>query len=82
MYQGNRILRYKPYGKLKLFPIPNGPWEEISIDFMTGLPQSLGLNSQSYNAILIMVDRFIKMANFIPTTKHLNTTSLACLMDR
>ena len=29
-----------------------------------------------------MVDRFIKMANFILTIKHLNTVSLARLMDR
>ena len=29
-----------------------------------------------------MVDRFMKMANFFPTTKHLNTTSLARLMNR
>ena len=29
-----------------------------------------------------MVDQFIKMANFIPITKYLNTVSLAHLMDR
>ena len=29
-----------------------------------------------------MINRFIKMANFIPITKHLNTVSLARLMDR
>ena len=28
-----------------------------------------------------MVDRFIKMANFILITKYLNTVFLACLMD-
>ena len=29
-----------------------------------------------------MVNRFIKIANFIPITKYLNITSLARLMDR
>ena len=29
-----------------------------------------------------MVNQFIKMANFIPITKHLNTTSLARLVNR
>ena len=29
-----------------------------------------------------MVDRFTKMANFIPITKYLNIISLAHLMDR
>ena len=49
---------------------------------MTGLLKNLGLNNQNYNAILVMINRFIKMANFILTTKHLNTTSLAQLIDR
>ena len=75
-------MRYKPYGKLKSLPIPNGPWEKISIDFVIGLPESLGLNSQNYNAILIVINRFIKMVNFILITKYLNTVSLARLMDR
>ena len=44
MCQGNRTLRYKPYGKLKSFLIPSGPWEEILINFVIGLPESLGLN--------------------------------------
>ena len=44
---------------------------------MTGLPENLGLNGQNYNAILIVVNQFIKMANFIPIIKHLNTISLA-----
>ena len=49
---------------------------------MISLPESLGLNSQNYNAILVVINQFIKMANFIPTTKHLNIISLAQLMDR
>ena len=49
---------------------------------MIGLPESLGLNSQNYNAILVVVNRFIKMANFIPIIKYLNIISLARLIDR
>ena len=49
---------------------------------MIGLPENLGLNGQNYNAILVVVNRFIKMANFILIIKHLNTISLARLMDR
>ena len=47
---------------------------------MTGLSESLGLNSQNYNTILVVVNRFIKIANFILTTKYLH--SLARLIDR
>ena len=56
MCQGNGTLRHKPYGKLKSFPILNGPWEKILINFIIGLPESLGLNSQNYNAILIVIN--------------------------
>ena len=49
---------------------------------MIGLPESLGLNGQNYNAILVVVNRFIKIVNFILIIKHLNTVSLARLIDR
>ena len=49
---------------------------------MISLPESLGLNGQNYNTILIVVNRFIKIMNFIFIIKHLNIISLARLMDR
>ena len=49
---------------------------------MISLLKSLGLDGQNYNVILVMVNRFIKMANFILITKYLNTVSLAHLIDR
>ena len=82
MSQGNKTPRYKLYRKLKSLLIPSEPWEEILINFMIGLLESLGLNGQNYNAILVMVNQFIKMANFILTIMYLNAASLARLMDR
>ena len=49
---------------------------------MIGLPENLGLNGQNYNAILVVVNRFTKITNFIPITKYLNTISLARLINR
>ena len=49
---------------------------------MIGLPESLGLNGQNYNAILVMINQFIKIVNFIFIIKYLNIISLARLMDR
>ena len=49
---------------------------------MISLLKSLGLNNQNYNAILIVINRFIKMVNFILIIKYLNIISLARLMDR
>ena len=40
--------------------MPNGPWEIISTDLITQLPESNG-----YNAICVIVDRLTKRAHFI-----------------
>ena len=43
--------RHKPYGLLKQLPIPERPWNSISMDFIETLPTSSGCNS-----ILVIVD--------------------------
>ena len=45
-------------------PVPQGVWQDISLDFIDGLPLS-----DSKNVILVVVDRFTKFAHFIPL-KH------------
>ncbi len=42
--------------------IPKGPWESVSMDFTVSLPPSRG-----FDAIMVVVDQFSKMAHFIPT---------------
>jgi len=44
--------------------IPEGAWQDLSIDFIEGLPKSEG-----YTMILVVVDRFTKYAHLIPI-KH------------
>ncbi len=60
--QQNRTLNKKQVGLLQPLPIPEGPWESVSMDFMVSLPPSKG-----FDAIMVVVDRFSKMAHFIPT---------------
>jgi hypothetical protein len=52
---------HEKHASLQLLSIPNGPWEEISYHFIIKLPKSKGNDS-----ILVVVDRFSKMAHFIP----------------
>ncbi|KAL3692137.1 hypothetical protein R1sor_005788 [Riccia sorocarpa] len=60
--QGNRVLYQKAQGLLRPLPIPSRPFESISMDFITSLPGSGG-----FDTVLVVVDRFSKLARFIPT---------------
>lgn len=63
-----------PYGVLRPMPILDGPWTDISMDFVTDLPGSNG-----YNAILVVVHRLTKMRHLIPTTKEVDSKEVARL---
>ncbi|RHW30551.1 hypothetical protein D1B31_23670 [Neobacillus notoginsengisoli] len=63
-----------PAGKLNPLEVPSTPWEDISADFTTDLPDSNGFDS-----ILVVMDRFSKEVEFIPclkTTTALDTARL------
>jgi len=51
----------QPFGPLISNKVPNGPWKIISTDLIMQLPES-----NSYNAICVIVDRLTKRAHFIP----------------
>jgi hypothetical protein len=72
--QHGKSTRHKPYGNLRQLPVPELPWNSISMDFIEQLPPSLG-----FTAILVVVDRFTKQAIFIPTTDDIDTMGLAQL---
>ena len=58
------------YSKLELLPMPKGLWQEVSLDFITYLPSSY-IGTKEYNAILVVVDHYTKIARFIPTTTNI-----------
>jgi len=65
----------KPVGKLKPNEIPSSPWEIISRDLITGLPESAGMD-----AILVIVDRFSKFVILIACNSTLDSLGTARLM--
>ena len=66
--------RHKPYGTLQQLPIPERPWNSISMDFIEHLPKSDG-----FTAILVVVDRLTKQSIFIPTYDTVTSADLALL---
>ena len=77
--QNCAIPRHKPYGKLEPLPVPERPWQEVSLDFITQLPTS-HIGTTEYNAILVVVDRYTKIAKFIPTTTNIATPKFVALL--
>ena len=81
LYQRIKPRKYAVYGTLSPFPIPIKPFQEIIIDFITGLPPNVRRNT-IYNAILIIIDRFTKIAKYILITKKVDTVNIAKLIYR
>ena len=63
---------------LQALPLPKRPWEDLSMDFITGLPPSVNGN----NAILTFVDRLTKYAHFVPTSTSVTAAGTADLYMR
>jgi hypothetical protein len=52
----------KPVGLLQPLSVPNWKWDDISMDFIVGLP----LTAHKFDLIWVNVDRLTKSAHFIP----------------
>jgi hypothetical protein len=61
------------FGVLRPLPVPEKPWEDISIDFVVGLPECEG-----FDPVWVVVDRLSKMRHYIPchTTREVGLAKL------
>ena len=62
-----------PSGMLQPLSIPVWKWENITMDFVMGLPRTL----KGYNAVWVIVDRLTKSAHFLPIRWGITLKQLA-----
>jgi hypothetical protein len=70
--QRNKSSNEKPQGLLQPIPAPDGPWQNVSMDFIMPLPKT----KTGYDAVLVFVDMFSKMTHFVPT--HVTLDAVEC----
>ena len=52
----------RPAGLLQPLRIPEWKWEDIAMDFVVGLPKTVG----QHDSVWVIVDRYTKSAHFLP----------------
>jgi hypothetical protein len=67
--QSTKLVHKKKFGLYRPLLIPLGPFESISMDFMTCFPKWEGMN-----AIFVVVDMFLKLVKFASTQTNATTT--------
>lgn len=65
----------KPTGLLQPLPVPEWKWDQISMDFVTGLPRT----QKGYDATWVIVDQLTKSAHFLSIKKTFPLHRLARL---
>ena len=61
-----KSVQHKPHGQLEPLPPATSLFSEITMDFITNL-LPCNRQSQVFNSIFVLVDRYTKMAMYIPS---------------
>ena len=70
-----KVEHQRPGGKLQPLSILEWKWENITMDFVSGLPKS----SRGNDTVWVIIDRLTKLANFLPIRTTFTLDKLASL---
>ncbi len=73
----SKAVYYNLYGDLQLLSVPTYCWKDLLIDFVTSLPISANWKGDSYDLILVIVDRLMKMVYYEPVKITIDALGLA-----
>ena len=76
--QRNKPSHQATMGLSQPLPIPDRPWQQVSMDLITQLPRSRRGN----DAIVVFVDKLTKMVHYVATTTTVTAPELARLFLR
>ena len=68
-----KAIHLRSAGELQPLPIPAWKWEDISMDFIVGLPKT----AKGFDSIWVIVDRLTKSAHFLPVRNTYSTVQYA-----
>ncbi|MBW0477437.1 hypothetical protein O181_017152 [Austropuccinia psidii MF-1] len=71
-FSRKKNIHHRKFGLLKPLQISSGPWDSLSMDFIAQFPFS-----NNFDLILVVVNRFSKMAIFIPAYGTITSLDLA-----
>ena len=60
----SKTVKHKPHGNLQQLPVQIHYWKDLSIDFVTGLPQFADWRNNGYDSILVIVNWLTKMVHY------------------
>ena len=70
--QKNKASRKSSKYPIQPLSVPSRPWATVAVDFIVKLPKS-----NEFDSILVVVDHFSKMSNFIPCKETINAKETA-----
>ena len=64
VYLALKAVRHKLYGDLQSLSLSTHWWKDLLMEFVTNLPISTDWKEDSYNSILVIIDRLIKIVHY------------------